>query len=53
MRYIRGGVCEGPFHVYLDAPLGDRKVIDGSTGDAVPYKSIWAEIEAEERAPRS
>jgi len=43
---------EGPWHVYLDAPLGDRTVIDGSTGEPVPYRNIWAEIEAEERVSR-
>jgi hypothetical protein len=40
-----GDTCEIPYHLYLKAPLGDRTVIDGSTGDAVPYKNIWAEIE--------
>ena len=39
---------EGPFHVYLDEPLGERRVIDALTGREVPYKDIWAEIEAEE-----
>ena len=43
---------EGPWHVYLDAPLGDRTVIDGSTGEPVPYKNVWAEIELEERFSR-
>ena len=41
---------EGPFHVYLDEPLGERRVIDALTGREVPYKDIWAEIEAEEAA---
>ena len=36
---------EGPWHVYLDSPLGDREVIDGTTGRAVPYKNVWADIE--------
>jgi hypothetical protein len=40
-----GDTCEVPHHLYLKAPLGDRTVIDGSTGDAVPYKNIWKEIE--------
>jgi hypothetical protein len=43
---------EGPWHVYLDAPLGRRTVIDGSTGEPVPYRNIWAEIEREERVSR-
>jgi hypothetical protein len=43
---------EGPWHVYLDAPLGRRTVIDGTTGEPVPYRNIWAEIEAEERVSR-
>ena len=41
---------EGPFHVYLDEPLGERRVIDALTGREVPYKDIWAEIAAEEAA---
>ena len=35
---------EGPWHVYLDRPLGDRVVIDGVTGSPVPYKNIYAEL---------
>jgi hypothetical protein len=41
---------EGPFDVYLDEPLGERRVIDALTGREVPYKDVWAEIEAEEAA---
>jgi hypothetical protein len=41
---------EGPFDVYLDGPLGERRVIDALTGREVPYKDVWAEIEAEETA---
>ena len=41
---------EGPFHVYLDEPLGERRVIDALTGREVPFKDIWAEIAAEEAA---
>jgi hypothetical protein len=40
-----GPRCEGPFHVYLEHPLGDRAVIDGVTGEPVPFKNIWAELE--------
>ena len=43
---------EIPYHVYLDAPLGDRTVIDGMTGAAVPYKNVWAEISRESRRTR-
>jgi hypothetical protein len=38
---------EGPWHIYLDRPLGDREVIDGVTGKVVPYRNVWAEIEEE------
>jgi hypothetical protein len=38
---------EGPWHIYLDRPLGDRRVIDGVTGEDVPYRNVWAEIEDE------
>jgi hypothetical protein len=36
--------CEGPVHVYLESPLGDRAVIDGVSGDAVPYKNVYAAL---------
>jgi hypothetical protein len=42
-----GGAWEGPWHVYLDRPLGDRVVIDGVTGSPVPYKNIFAELRDE------
>jgi hypothetical protein len=35
---------EGPWHVYLDRPLGDRMVIDGVTGSPVPYKNVFAAL---------
>jgi hypothetical protein len=48
-----GELMEGPWHVYLDEPLGDRTVIDGTCGREVPYKNVWAEMEAEDaRAER-
>jgi len=31
--------------VYLDAPLGGRTVIDGFSGEEVPYKNVWIKIE--------
>lgn len=40
-------VTEGPVHVYLAAPLGDRLVIDGVTGRAVPFKDVYAELAEE------
>jgi hypothetical protein len=39
-------LMEGPFHVYLDRPLGGRIVIDGVTGREVPYKNVWDEMRA-------
>jgi hypothetical protein len=35
---------EGPAHVYLKQPLGGRAVIDGTTGEAVPYKNVYATL---------
>jgi hypothetical protein len=35
---------EGPWHVYLDTPLGYRTVIDGSSGAEVPYKNVYDEL---------
>jgi hypothetical protein len=35
---------EGPWHVYLDRPLGDRTLIDGVTGSPVPYRNVFAEL---------
>jgi hypothetical protein len=35
---------EGPFHVYLEQPLGERKVIDALTGREVPYRNVLAEL---------
>lgn len=40
-------LCEMPFHVYLDRPLGERVVIDGNSGRTVPYKNIYAILAAE------
>jgi hypothetical protein len=39
-----GEAVEGPWHVYLDRPLGDRAVIDGFGGEPVPYKDIYPEL---------
>ena len=43
----RSELCEIPFHVYLDRPLGKRVVIDGSSERTVPYKNIYAILAAE------
>jgi hypothetical protein len=40
-----GDGMEGPWHVYLDRPLGDRTVIDALTGEPVRYKNIYEELE--------
>ena len=37
---------EVPCHVDLDKPLGLRHVIDGVTGLYVPFKNVYAEMEA-------
>ena len=37
---------ECPYHVYLDRPLGDRTVIDGVSGEPVPYKNVYDELKA-------
>ena len=42
-----GEPCEGPWHVYLERPLGDRAVIDGVLGKAVPYKNVYADLAAD------
>jgi hypothetical protein len=34
--------CEVPCHVYLDRPLGERTVIDGTSGREVPHKNVYA-----------
>ena len=34
---------EFPFHVYLDRPLGTRRVFDGCGGGEVPAKAVYAE----------
>jgi hypothetical protein len=35
---------EGPWHVYLDRPLDDRPVIDGTNGRTVSYKNVYATL---------
>src|SRR3954451_15407410 len=37
---------EFPFHVYLDRPLGARRVFDGCGGGQVPAKDVYAEAGA-------
>ena len=48
----RSELCEIPFHVYLDRPLGERVVIDGSSERTVPYKNIYAILATEVRGRR-
>lgn len=38
--------CEVPCHVYLERPLGDRAVVDGLTGQPVPYKNVYETLGA-------
>jgi hypothetical protein len=45
---VRRDQIDAPFHVYLDEPLGERKVIDALSGRAVPYRHVLAEIAAEQ-----
>ncbi len=40
-----GERVEGPWHVYLDEPLAGRAVIDGATGDQVPYYNVYLDLE--------
>jgi hypothetical protein len=40
----RGVPCECPCHVRLERPLGDRAVIDGTCGNAVPRKNVYAAL---------
>ena len=38
---------EGPFHVYLERPLGDREVVDALSGRKLPYRNVWDELAEE------
>ena len=38
---------EGPFHVYLEEPLGERKVIDALSGRELPYRNVLAGLAEE------
>ena len=38
---------EGPFHVSLEEPLGERKVIDALSGRPLPYRNVLAELAEE------
>jgi hypothetical protein len=42
-----GGRTDCPTHVYLEAPLGGREVIDGVTGEPVPFRDVYADMAAE------
>jgi hypothetical protein len=39
--------CGVPFHVYLERPLGGRRVIDALSGREVPYRNVLAELAEE------
>jgi hypothetical protein len=39
-----GEFYEGPFHVYLERPLAGREVIDGVSGNVVPYKNVYESL---------
>jgi hypothetical protein len=39
-----GACCEVPCHVWLDEPLGRREVVDGVSGEVVPYKNVYATL---------
>jgi hypothetical protein len=39
-----GDFCEVPCHVWLDEPLGRREVVDGVSGEVVPYKNVYATL---------
>ncbi|WP_028062167.1 hypothetical protein [Solirubrobacter soli] len=45
-----GEPTEVPTHVYLEEPLRSRLVIDGCSGEVVPYKNVWDDIEESETA---
>jgi hypothetical protein len=36
-----GDEVDSPYHEYLKQPLGDRTVIDGVTGEPVPYRNVY------------
>jgi hypothetical protein len=38
---------DGPVHVYLERPLGQRKVIDALSGRELPYRNVLAELAEE------
>ncbi|MDA0160670.1 hypothetical protein OM076_10375 [Solirubrobacter ginsenosidimutans] len=42
-----GEPCDVPTHVYLEQPLGERKVYDACGGDEIRYVNVYAEMEAE------
>jgi hypothetical protein len=44
---IRTDLVDGPFHVYLEQPLGERRVVDALSGRDVPYRNVLAELAEE------
>jgi hypothetical protein len=43
-----GRAWEGPWHVHLDRPLGDRTVVDGGSGANVPYVNVYDRLVRDE-----
>jgi hypothetical protein len=46
-----GRAWEGPWHVYLGRPLGNRTVVDGSSGAKVPYVNVYDRLRGHEGEP--
>jgi hypothetical protein len=40
-------VYRGTVHVYLEEPLGERRVIDALSGRELPYRNVLAELAEE------
>jgi hypothetical protein len=43
----RNHLVDAPFHVYLEQPLGQRRVVDAISGRDVPYRNVLAEVAEE------
>jgi hypothetical protein len=44
---IRADLVDAPFHVHLEEPLGQRRVVDAISGRDVPYRNVLAEVAEE------
>ena len=38
---------DAPFHVYLEEPLGQRRVVDAISGCDVPHRNVLADLAEE------